>query len=245
MEFIGMRRILSFMRRCVDQYGMIDEGDAIAVGLSGGKDSLTLLAGLSALSVFYPKKFTLKAITVDLGFEGGDLGPVSEFCRQLGVEHVIVKSEIGRIIFDIRKESNPCSLCAKMRRGMLNEAAVSAGCSKVALGHHFDDLIETFMLNLIHEGRLGAYKPVTYLSNTGITVIRPLSFAHEKDVRYFARRNDLPVFFNPCPADKQTQREKIKMLISDLEKENKGFKHRVFGAMQRSDIDGWAGREIE
>ena len=242
MEFNGMRRMLSYTRRCVDDYGMIEEGDVICVGVSGGKDSLTLLAVLHDLALFYPKHFTLKAITVDLGFPDSDFSHIRAFCDELGVEYTVVPSEIGHIIFDVRKETNPCSLCAKMRRGMLNEAAVAAGCNKVALAHHFDDLIETFMLNLIHEGRLGAYPPVTYLSNTGITVIRPLTFAQEKDVRYFVRHNDLPVFFNPCPADKHTQRETVKQLIASLEREHKGFKHRVFGAMEKANIDRWGER---
>ena len=243
MEFYGMRRMLSYTRRCVDDYGMIDDGDVICVGLSGGKDSLTLLATLRDLAIFYPKKFTLKAITVDLGFEGSDFSQIEAFCRGLGVEFIRVPSQIGHVIFDLRKESNPCSLCAKMRRGMLNDSAVRAGCNKVALAHHFDDLIETFMLNLIHEGRIGAYRPVTYLSETGVTVIRPLSYAQEKDVKYFVRHNDLPVFFNPCPADKHTQRETVKQMIASLEREHKGFKHRVFGAMEKADVDGWGKKQ--
>lgn len=242
MQFNGMRRMLSYTRRCVYDYDMIEEGDVICVGLSGGKDSLTLLATLNALSVFYPKRFKLKAITVDLGYEGSDFSAIENFCRELGVEFTLVPSQIGHVIFDVRRETNPCSLCAKMRRGMLNEAAVKAGCNKVALGHHFDDLIETFMLNLIHEGRIGAYPPVTYLSNTGLTVIRPLSYIPEKDINYFVRHNDLPVFFNPCPADKHTQRETVKQLIAGLEREHKGFKHRVFGAMEKSNVDKWGNK---
>ena len=241
MEFNGMRRMLSFARKCVDDYHMIEDGDVIAAGVSGGKDSLTMLAVLRALSVFYPKRFTLKAITVDMGFEGADFDGIRRFCDDLDVEFILLPSQLGHIIFDLRKESNPCSLCAKMRRGMLNEAAVAAGCNKVALGHHFDDLIETFFLALIHEGRLGAYPPVTYLSNTGLKVIRPMSYAQEKDIKYFVRHNEIPVFNNPCPANKQTQREETKRQIALLEKQYKGVKHRIFGAMKKANVDGWGG----
>ena len=161
-----MKRMLSFVRRAVDDYGMIDEGDRIAVGISGGKDSLTLLAVMAALGRFYPKKFEVVGITVDMGFEGSDYSSVEEYCRTLGVEYKVVKTEIAKIIFDVRKESNPCSLCAKMRRGSLHAAAQESGCNKVALGHHYDDAVETFMMNLFFEGRLGCFSPVTYLSNT-------------------------------------------------------------------------------
>lgn len=239
MEFIGMRRLLSHVRRCVDDYKMIEDGDKIAIGLSGGKDSLSLLCALHALSVFYPKKFSLVAITVDMGYEGSDFTGIQKLCNELEIEYKIIPSNLGELLFDIRKEKNPCSLCAKMRRGMLNEAAKNTGCNKVALGHHFDDLVETFMLNLIHEGRLGAFLPVTYLDRTDITVIRPMSLVPEKYLKYFSSKNALPVFFNPCPADKHTERETVKQLIASIEKEHKGFKHRVFGAMQKSDIDGW------
>lgn len=239
MEFIGMRRLLSHVRRCCDDYKMIQDGDRIAVGISGGKDSLTLLAALQGLSVFYPNHFELVAITVDMGFDGADFSAVRTFCENLGVEYRVVPSDLGNLIFNIRKEKNPCSLCAKMRRGMLNEAAKAAGCNKVALGHHFDDLVETFMLNLIHEGRIGAFLPVTYLDRTDITVIRPMALVPEKYIKYFSSKNALPIYKNPCPADKMTERESAKKLIDDLERAHKGFKHRVFGAMQKADVDGW------
>ncbi|MBR6052966.1 MAG: tRNA 2-thiocytidine(32) synthetase TtcA, partial [Clostridia bacterium] len=156
-----MQRILSFVRRAVDDYGMIRPGDKIAVGISGGKDSLTLLAALSALRRFYPARFDLVGITVDMGFDGVDLSPIEEFCRALDVPFFVEKTEIAKVIFDIRKESNPCSLCAKMRRGALHSRAKAEGCNKIALGHHFDDAVETFLLNLFHEGRLGCFSPVT------------------------------------------------------------------------------------
>ena len=233
------KRLLSFVRRAVDDYALIDEGDKIAVGISGGKDSLTLLATLADLRRFYPKKFDILAITVDMGFEGGDFSPIKDFCDKIGVEYVIEKTEIARIIFDVRKESNPCSLCAKMRRGCLHAAAVANGCNKVALGHHYDDAVETFMMNLFFEGRLGCFSPKSYLSNRQITLIRPLIYATEKDVQYFTRRRELPVITSPCPEDHATERENMKNLLSELERDNKGLKHRIFHAMCKSQIDGF------
>ena len=236
--------LLSYTRRAVDDYSMIEDGDKIAVGVSAGKDSLALLFALSQLRRFYPKKFELIGITVDMGFEGMDFSPIQKFCNELGVEYHIVPTQISKIIFDVRKESNPCSLCAKMRRGALHTAAKELGCNKVALGHHFDDVVETFMLNLFYEGRLGCFQPVTYLSRIDLHVIRPLIYMPEKDVRYFASKVSLPVIYSPCPADKNTERENMKQLLSSIEKENKGLRYRIFGAIQRGEIDGFklAGR---
>ena len=234
-----MKRMLSFVRRAVDDYEMIEEGDRIAVGVSGGKDSLTLLAVMAALKRFYPKKFEVVGITIDMGFEGSDFSPVEEYCKALGVEYVVVKTEIAKIIFDVRKESNPCSLCAKMRRGSLHAAAQEAGCNKVALGHHYDDAVETFMMNLFFEGRLGCFSPVTYLSNRKIKLIRPMIYAQEKDVQYFTRRQTLPVITSLCPEDHATERENMKKLLSELERGNKGVKHRIFNAMCKGEIDGF------
>ena len=233
------KRLLSFVRRAVDDYALIEEGDKIAVGVSGGKDSLTLLATLADLRRFYPKKFDIVAITVDMGFEGGDFSPIERFCNEIGVEYVIEKTEIARIIIDVRQESNPCSLCAKMRRGCLHAAAVNAGCNKVALGHHYDDAVETFMMNLFFEGRLGCFSPKSYLSNRKITLIRPLLYATEKDVQYYTRRKELPVITSLCPEDHATERENMKNLLSELERTNKGLKHRIFHAMCKSEIDGF------
>jgi tRNA(Ile)-lysidine synthase TilS/MesJ len=238
----NIKRVLSFVRRAVDDYGMIEDGDKIAVGVSAGKDSLTLLAAMASLRRFYPKKFELCAVTVDMGFEGMDLSPIAKFCEELGVEYKIVPTQISKIIFDVRKEKNPCSLCAKMRRGALYGFARDIGCNKVALGHHFDDVVETFMLNLFYEGRLGCFQPVTFLSNTGITLIRPMIYMPEKDVRYFTSRTELPVVKSTCPADGNTEREEMKKLLASLEKENKGLRYRIFGAIQRGGIDGY--REI-
>ena len=234
-----MKRILSYTRRAVDDYEMIHEGDKIAVGISAGKDSLTLLYALAGLRRFYPKKFELVAITVDMGFDGMDFTPIRELCEKLDVPYIVAKTEISHIIFDVRKEKNPCSLCAKMRRGALHNAAKEAGCNVVALGHHFDDVVETFMLNLFYEGRLGCFQPVTYLSRKDITVIRPMIYMPEKDVRYFANRVELPVIKSPCPADGNTERESMKQLLHSLERENKGLRYRIFGALQRGNIDGF------
>ena len=235
----AMKRVLSHMRRAVDDYEMIKEGDKVAVGVSAGKDSLTLLCGLAELRRFYPNKFELCAITVDMGFEGMDLTPIRELCRELDVEYHVVPTQISKVIFDVRKEKNPCSLCAKMRRGALYGYAREIGCTSVALGHHFDDVVETFMLNLFHEGRIGCFQPVTYLTQTGITMIRPMIYMPEKDVRYFANKNQLPVVKSTCPADGNTEREEMKQLLRSLEKENKGLRYKIFGAIQRGEIDGF------
>ena len=235
----GMKRVLSFVRRAVDDYEMIKEGSKVAVGVSAGKDSLTLLYALSALKIFYPKKFELCAITVDMGFEEADFSEIAALCKELGVEYHVVPTQISKVIFDVRKEKNPCSLCAKMRRGALYGYAREIGCDTVALGHHFDDVVETFMLNLFYEGRIGCFQPVTYLSNTGITLIRPMIYMPEKDVRYFASKNNIPVQKSPCPADGNTEREEMKKLIASLERQNKGLRYRIFGAIQRGEIDGF------
>ena len=233
------RRLLSYVRRAVDDYEMIQEGDRICVGISGGKDSLALLAGLAGLRHFYPKRFELVALTVDMGFDGVDFSAIEAFCRELDVPYHVKKTEIAEIIFNIRKEKNPCSLCAKMRRGVLHSTAKELGCNKIAFGHHFDDVVETFMLNLFHEGRIGCFSPVTYLSRADITLIRPLLYMPEKDVRYFANREKLPVVKSPCPADGHTEREEAKKLLDTLERQHKGLRHRIFGAICRGEVDGF------
>ena len=235
----NIKRVLSYVRRGVDDYEMIEEGDKIAVGVSAGKDSLTLLCAMAELRRFYPKKFELCAITIDMGFEGTDFSPIKELCEQLNVDYHIVPTQISKVIFDVRKEKNPCSLCAKMRRGALYGYAREIGFNKVALGHHFDDVVETFMLNLFFEGRLGCFQPVTYLSNTQITLIRPMLYMPEKDVRYFASKAELPVVKSSCPADGNTEREEMKQLLASLERQNKGLRYRIFGAIQRGEIDGF------
>ncbi len=233
------KRILSYVRRAVDDYAMIEDGDKIAVGVSAGKDSLTLLCAMAALRIFYPKKFELIAITVDMGFEGMDFEPIRALCRELDVEYHIVPTDISRIIFDVRKEKNPCALCAKMRRGALHNAAKSLGCNTVALGHHYDDVVDTFMLNLFFEGRIGCFQPVTDLSRVGIKLIRPMLYMPEKTARYFTAKENLPVITSPCPADKNSQRAEMNALLNSLERQNRGLRYRIFGAMQRAGVDGF------
>lgn len=240
MKNFDTRRLLSFVRRACQHYGMIDDGDRIAVGLSGGKDSAALLIALCALRKFYPNKFDVVGITVDSGFGGMDFSPVASLCKQLGCEYIIKPTDIAHVVFETRNEKNPCSLCAKMRRGVLHDTAKAAGCNKVALGHHFDDVIDTFMLNLIHEGRLSSFSPVTYLSRMDITLIRPLIYAKEKDIRYFVNHNDVPVVKSTCPEDKHTEREEIKNIISELDRRYDGFSHRVMNAIEKAGLDGYS-----
>ena len=234
-----MKRLASFVRRAVDDYNLIDDGDRIAIGVSGGKDSLVLLETLAHMRRFYPKKYEIVAITVDMGFPDADFSAIREFARRLKVEYRVTKTDIAKIVFDIRKEPNPCSLCAKMRRGSLHAEAQAAGCNKVALGHHYDDAVETFMMNLFFEGRIGCFSPKSYLSNRKITLIRPLIYAQEKDVLYFARKRALPIAKNPCPEDHATERENMKNLLAELEKGNKGLRHRIFTAMCRGNVNGF------
>ena len=237
MEHI--KRVLSYTRRALDDYNMIEPGDKIAVGVSAGKDSLTLLCAMAELRRFYPVPFELIAITIDMGFEGADFSPIQQLCDQLEVPYHVIPTQISSIIFDVRKEKNPCSLCAKMRRGALHNAAKELGCNTVALGHHFDDAVETFMLNLFFEGRIGCFSPVTYLSRVDLKMIRPMLYMPEKDVRYFASKASLPVIKSPCPADGNTQREEMKQLLKDLDRKHDGLRYRIFGAMQRGEIDGF------
>ena len=234
------KRILSYTRRAVDDYEMIKDGDKIAVGISGGKDSLALLCSLANLRRFYPKKFELIAITIDMGFEGGmDFEPVKKLCEELDVPYHIFPTDIYDIIFNVRKETNPCALCAKMRRGALHNAAKSLGCTSVALGHHFDDVVETFMLNLFFEARLGCFSPVTYLSKVDLNLIRPLIYMPERHVVDFVNKNQLPVVETKCPADKHTEREEMKQLLKNLEHKYKGLRYRLYGAICRGNIDGF------
>lgn len=240
MAVENIRRILSYTRRAVDDYNMIDEGDRIAVGVSGGKDSLALLAALGELRTFYPKSYELFAVTIDMGFDGSDYTDIEKFCEKLGVPFKIVRTNISHVIFDVRKEKNPCSLCARMRRGTLHDAVIELGCNKFALGHHYDDVLETFMLNLFNEGRLGTFSPVTYLDRKKITMIRPLIYAPEKDIKYFASKTPLPILNTKCPADGATKREEMKNFLKKLDRENhNGLKHRIFKAICKSKIDGW------
>ena len=234
-----LQQVLSLTRKAVDDYHMIEPGDRIAVGISGGKDSLTLLYALHGLQRFYPAAFELCAVTVDLGFGNLDLGRIEELCRTMDVEYHIVKTDIARIVFEDRCESNPCSLCAKMRKGALNDAMKEAGCNKVAYAHHKDDVVETMMMSLIYEGRFHTFRPVTYLDRTQITVIRPLIYMNEADVIGFVRKNDVPVVKSPCPADGHTKREYVKELMREMNREAPGVKERMFTAITGGKIEGW------
>ncbi|MBP5264046.1 MAG: tRNA 2-thiocytidine(32) synthetase TtcA [Lachnospiraceae bacterium] len=234
-----LQQLLSRVRKAVDDYHMIAEGDKIAVGISGGKDSLTLLKAMRSLQFFYPKKFELCAITVHLGFDNLDLTAIKQFCEELQVEYRIVETDIAKIIFEDRKESNPCSLCAKMRKGALNVAAKEMGCNKIAYAHHMDDVVDTMMMSLIYEGRLHTFSPVTYLDRMDLTVIRPLLYVKEVDVIGFVNKNELPVAKSPCPADGNTKRQYVKDLIRQINLENPGVKDRMFTAIQNGSLKGW------
>ena len=233
-----MQKLMGLMRRCIDDYDMIQAGDKIAVGVSGGKDSLVLLRLLAGLRAYFNKPFTLEAITIDMGL-GMDYSAIEGLCRELDVPYTIVKTEIAPIIFDHRKEKNPCSMCAKMRRGALNQAILERGFNVLALGHHYDDAVETFVMNLLFEGRIGCFQPVTNLDRTGIIQIRPMLYIHEKTVDNFARRMELPVIENRCPVDKTTKRGEVKALIYELTQRYPDLKDRIFGAMQRYPLEEW------
>ena len=234
-----LQRVLSYIRRAADDYHMIESGDKIAVGISGGKHSLTLLYGLHGLMRFYPQPFTIHAVTVDLGFHNLDLTGIQELCSKLEVPYTIVKTDIADIIFHERKETNPCSLCAKMRKGALNEAIKKAGCNKIAYAHHKDDVVETMLMSLIFEGRFHTFNPVTYLDRMDLTVIRPLMYMSEQDVIGFVNKFQMPVVKSPCPADGHTKREYIKNLLQKLNQENPGVKERMFTAIQNGRLEGW------
>lgn len=235
-----MQKLMGLMRRCIEDYHMIEAGDRIAVGVSGGKDSLTLLYLLAAIREYYPKPFTLEAFTINLGLPEMDYGPVADFCRSLEVPYTEIPTQIGPIIFDHRKEKNPCSMCAKMRRGALHAALLERDIHKVALGHHFDDAVETFLMSLLFEGRISCFQPVTYLDRTQVVQIRPMLYLPEQTVAHFAQKMDLPVVHNTCPADKQTKRQEIKELVYQLSATYPDLKTRVFGAMQRLPLPYWA-----
>ena len=233
-----MQKLMGLMRRCIDDYNMIEAGDKVAVGVSGGKDSLVLLQLLAGLRSYFNKPFELEAITIDMGL-GMDYSGISALCEKLDVPYTVVKTEIGPIIFDYRKEKNPCSMCSKMRRGALNQALLDKGFNKLALGHHYDDAVETFVMSLIYEGRISCFQPVTNLDRTGIVQIRPMLYIHEKTVDNFAKRMELPVVENRCPVDKSTKREEIKKLVFDLCQTYPDLKERIFGAMQRYPLPEW------
>lgn len=241
-----MQKILGYMRKAIQDFNLIENGDRVAVGVSGGKDSLVLLSGLCLLKRFIGIDYEVVAITIDPSFNGSmnDYSAVDELCEQYGIEYHIEVTNIGEVVFDIRKETHPCSLCAKMRRGALHDAAKRYNCNKLALGHNMDDAIETFMMNLFVEGRIGVYAPKSYLSRRDLTVIRPLGLAPEKEVRSAARRNALKIVKSKCPADGHTKRQEMKGILAEQEKLDRGIKDRIFGAMRRFDLDGWASPEM-
>ncbi len=234
-----MQRILSLVRKCIAEYKMIENGDIIGVGVSGGKDSLITLLALSELRRFYPKDFEIKAITVDPAPGKSDFSQIKELCARHKIEYSLLESNIFEIIFDIRKEENPCSLCAKMRRGMLHDEALRLGCNKIALGHNFDDAVETFLMSQIFEGRISCFSPVTHLDRKGLLQIRPLLYADEKLIRSVTRRLDLPVVKSPCPADGNTKRQEIKEFVLKMNKEYPGYSTKIFNSMQRLPLQGW------
>lgn len=230
------------VRRAVDDYDMIQEGDRVAVGVSGGKDSMMLLLALRHLQRFYPKPFELEAITIELGFEGMDFAPVGALCEELAIPYTCLKTDIKEVVFDVRQEDNPCSLCAKMRRGALNGAIRERGISKLALGHHFDDAVETFMMSLLFEGRISCFRPVTYLDRSGVTQIRPLIYCGEQRIANVAEALAVPIVENPCPQDKGSKRYEIKTLLATLCRDYPDMKSKIFGAMQRMPLPGWEPR---
>ncbi|MBE6948147.1 MAG: adenine nucleotide alpha hydrolase family protein [Ruminococcaceae bacterium] len=232
-----MQKMMGLVRRCAEDYNMIQPGDRIAVGVSGGKDSVVLLQVLAGLQEYM--HFTLEAITIDMGL-GMDYSDIEALCRRLNVPYHLVQTQIASIIFEHRQEKNPCSMCSKMRRGALNQAILDLGIRKVALGHHYDDAVETFVMSLVYEGRISCFQPVTDLDRTGVIQIRPMLYVHEKTVENFAKRMELPVIENRCPVDKHTKREEIKQLVYDLSQTYPDLKERIFGAMQRYPLPEWA-----
>ncbi|MCL2754937.1 MAG: tRNA 2-thiocytidine biosynthesis TtcA family protein [Oscillospiraceae bacterium] len=241
-----MQKILSHVRRACQEFDLIKSGDKIAVGVSGGKDSLVLLSALAQMRQFRKDgvplyDYELQGITLDPRFFGkdGDFSPVERFCAALDVPFTLIRTDLYEIVFDIRKEKNPCSLCAKMRRGALHDATVAAGCNKIALAHSFDDVIETFIMNLFREGRVGCFAPQSYLSRKDITLIRPLVLTPEHMVISAAAANNFEIVKSPCPIDKSTERARTKAFLAEREREDKGFKDRMFTALRKSGVDGW------
>lgn len=234
-----LQQLYSHVRQAMDDYHMVDEGDQIAIGISGGKDSLTLLYALAGLRNFYPTHFKLTALTVDLGFDGFNLSPVEKLCEQLQVPYHIVKTDIGKIVFEERREKSPCALCSKMRKGALNDYAKQLGCNKVAYAHHMDDMIETMFLSMFYEGQFYSFSPVTHLERSAITVIRPLMYVPEVDVIGFKNKYELPLIKNPCPADGITKREYVKQLVQQINRDNPGVKKQIFHAILNGNIEGW------
>ena len=240
-----MQHILGQVRACVEDYHMIDPGDRIAVGVSGGKDSLLTLLALSRLQKFYPVPFTVEAITLEMGMPNMDFTTIADYCAKLEVSYTRVSVPVYDVVFAERQEKNPCSLCAKLRRGSLNTALLERGITKIALGHHYDDAVETMLMNLLFEGRIGCFQPVTYLDRTGITQIRPLLYCEEEEIRRVALREALPVVENTCPMDGRSRRQEVKELLADLERKYPDLRQKIFGAMTRYPLYGWSTEKEE
>lgn len=236
-----MKKLIGRVRAAVEKYQMIEEGDRIAVGVSGGKDSLFLLCALAELARYYPKHFTVTAVTADPCFGGQetDFSSVARLCDTLSVPYIIRKTNLGTLIFEERQEENPCSLCARMRRGILHNLCVEEGLNKIALGHHFDDAVQTVLMNLCYGGKLGCFSPKSYLSRKNLTMIRPLVFCEERDIRNAVARMALPVVKSACPADGVTARKDTELLLLSLQKDFPDIRAKVLGAIQRAGLDGW------
>lgn len=234
-----MQKILGFMRKAIEDYNMIEENDKIAVGLSGGKDSITLLMGLKAMQRFYPKHFDIIAISINPGFEFFNSAFLQNTCDEIGVPFFEEESHIKEIVFDIRKEKNPCSLCANLRRGILNSTAIREGCNKIALGHNEDDVLETFLLNLLYTGAISTFAPSSYMDRSQVTLIRPLIYAPEKDIRNFVKRSNIEVMPKACPMDGVSKREDMKKMIRDIQLDIPHIRANLYGAIKRSHIPGW------
>ena len=233
-----MQKILSHMRKAIEEYNMINDNDKIAVCLSGGKDSITMLHAFKALQRFYPKKFEIIAVSINPGFNFFDTEFLQKICDELEIPLFIENNNAKEIVFDIRKEKNPCSLCANLRRGAINSIAKREGCNKIALGHNQDDVLETFMLNLLYTGSIGTFSPVSYMDRSGITLIRPLILTPEKEIKRFIRKNNLDVMNKVCPMDGTSKRESMKELIYNFQKDIPMIKANLFGAIKRN-LDDW------
>ena len=242
---MNINKFTGLVRRCVEDFDMIADGETIAVGVSGGKDSLSLLFALANLRGYYTKKFALHAVTLDMGLGGMDFSPVEKFCEGLAVPYTRKKTDFGRIIFEDRKEKNPCALCAKMRRGALHDLIKELGISKIALAHNYDDALETFMLSLLYEGRISCFSPVTFMDRSGVTQIRPMLYVGEGTAVQLANEYKLPVVENPCPMNGASKRQEVKTLLKTLDKSYPGLKNRIFGAMKRLPLDGWKTSDAE
>ena len=233
-----MQRILSHMRKAIEDYKMIEENDKIAVCLSGGKDSITMLNAFKNLQIFYPKKFDIIAISINPGFENFNTSFLQKTCDKLEIPLFIENSNAKEIVFDLRKEKNPCSLCANLRRGAINSVAVREGCNKIALGHNQDDVLETFLLNLFYAGNIGTFAPISYMSRSNVTLIRPLVYTPEKEIKRFVKKNNIEIMEKVCPMDGVSKREDMKQFIFNLSKNIPMIRANLFGAIQRN-IEYW------